>query len=130
MKKLLCLLLAVVMVLSLAACNKPVDNTNPTQGNNPTEGTKPTEPSAPATYTYNGAAATFPSVWNPHTYQTDTDSDILGYISDGFYTFDYNESGDGFAIVPAMTTEDHPIDITADYIGKFDIAEGDANRVY
>ena len=130
MKKLLCLLLAVVMVLSLAACNKPADNTNPTQGNNPTEGTKPTEPSAPATYTYNGAASTFPTVWNPHTYQTATDSDILGYISDGFYTFDYNESGDGFAIVPAMTTEDHPIDITADYIGKFDIAEGDANRVY
>ena len=44
----------------------------------------------PATYTYNGAASVFPTNWNPHTYETATDSDLLGYLQAGFYTFDYN----------------------------------------
>ena len=129
MKKLLALLMAAVMVLSLAACVQ--NQTETTAPNNPTSGSDdPTDPPVDATYTYNGSAAEFPDVWNPHTYQTATDGDLLGYISDGFYTFDYNETGDGYKVVPAMVTDDHPVDVTAEYVGKFGVEEGDTAKVY
>lgn len=51
MKKLIALLLALTMVLSLAACGPKNNETNPstqgTQGTQGTEGTKPTEPTEP-----------------------------------------------------------------------------------
>ena len=121
MKKFLALLLALVMVLSMAAC-----------GNTPaTDETQGTEaPEVAETYTYNTAMSVFPTIWNPHTYETDTSSDILGYISDGFYGFDYNDTMDGYKLVPFMTTDDHPVDITDQYVGKYGIAEGDTNKVY
>ena len=127
MKKLLALLLAAVMVLSLAAC---VQNPTETTGPNGTNPSDPTGPAADATYTYNGATSEFPTVWNPHTYQTNTDADILDYISTGFYTFDYNENGDGYVVVPHLVTDDHPVDVTADYVGKYGVVEGDTAKVY
>ena len=107
LKKVLCLALAAVMTLSLAAC------------------TGPTEPQDNATYTYNTALTVFPTNWNPHTYQTATDNEILGYISEGFYTFDYNETKDGYKVVPQMATGD-PVDVTSQYVGKYGIEEGDS----
>lgn len=118
MKKFLALLLAAIMVLSLAACdNSNVENTTaPTTEENPT-------------YTYNYAMSEFPSTWNFHTYQTDTDAEILDYISVGFYTFDYNETKDGYALVPEMATKD-PVDVTNQYVGKFGIPEGATAQAY
>ena len=117
MKKLLALLLALTMVLSLAACG----NTPATDGSTPaTNGTEPVEA---ATYTYNYALAEFPTNWNTHTYQTNIDAEILDYITSGFYIFDYNETMDGYAMVPGMATGD-PVDVTADYVGQFGIEEG------
>ena len=118
MKKFLALLLAAIMVLSLAACdNSNVENTTaPTTEENPT-------------YTYNYAMSEFPSTWNFHTYQTDIDAEILDYISVGFYTFDYNETKDGYALVPEMATKD-PVDVTDQYVGKFGIPEGATAQAY
>ena len=116
MKKLLALLLALTMVLSLAACSK----TDPAAANTP---------GVDATYTYNYALAEFPTNWNYHTYQTATDAEILDYITSGFYIFDYNETMDGYAMVPGMATGD-PVDVTADYVGQFGIEEGDTAKAY
>ncbi len=130
MKKLLALLLAAVMVLSLAACvQNPTGTTDPsgtTPGGDPTD--KPVDPNA--TYTYNTASSTLPTLWNPHTYKDANNATVLDYITDGFYSFDYNEDMTGFQMVPAMTTDDHPVDITSEYVGKWGIEEGDSKLVY
>ena len=122
MKKLLSLVLAVVMVLGLVACG----------GGNTPETTAPAETNAPevaGTYTYNYALAEFPTNWNYHTYQTNTDAEILDYISSGFYVFDYNETKDGYAMVDGMAVGD-PVDVTADYVGQYGIVEGDTAKAY
>lgn len=119
MKKLLALLLAAVMVLSMAACSNNQGTDDTTAG---TDGT--TAPAGEATYTYNTALSVFPTNWNMHTYQTDTDAEILDYIVDGFYTFDYNDTQDGYKVIPAMAT-DFPEDVTAEYVGQYGIKEGD-----
>lgn len=124
-KKLLALLLAVVMVIGVFAGCDNTDTPDPTQG---TEGT--TAPATtPATYTYNYALSEFPTNWNYHTYQTNIDADILDYITAGFYTFDYNETMDGYKMVPSMAVGE-PKDVTAEYVGKFGIEEGDKAKAY
>ncbi len=147
MKKLLALVLAVLMVVSVMAACKPADanNTKPSGPvvNNPSDPTGSTGETEPvfvakprpnwdpnATYTYNLAMVEFPDVWNIHTYQTATDAEIADYITDGFYKFDYNESYSGYALVPGMTTDEHPVDVTKDYVGKYGVAEGDTAKVY
>jgi len=127
MKKLFALLLALAMVLSLAACgdsNEPAETTGA-----PVEGTTAAPVVEDATYTYNYSLSEFPTNWNYHTYQTATDSEILDYITDGFYTFDYNETMDGYSMVPAMAVGE-PVDVTADYVGQYGIVEGDTARAY
>ncbi|MBQ2723110.1 MAG: hypothetical protein IJF72_00450, partial [Clostridia bacterium] len=77
-------------------------------------------------YTLNYATTTFPTTWNSHIYQTDTDSTILGYSSTGFYEFDYNETKDGYIWADAIAVGD-PVDVTEDYIGEqWGIEEGDS----
>jgi ABC-type transport system substrate-binding protein len=127
MKKTLAMLLVVVMVLGLfAGCvgEKPVDTTPSTDST-----TAPTTPAAPATYTYDVNLTEFPTLWNPHTYQTNTASSIMSYLTDSLYTFDYNENYDGYALIPSMATAD-PIDVTAEYVGKYGVEEGEINLVY
>ena len=54
------------------------------------------EGDATVSYTYNYSLATFPTNWNPHQYKTETDnSDMMKWLSDGFFEFDYNENEDG-----------------------------------
>ncbi len=143
-KKALALFLASVMVLSFTGCgNESDDNqsqaTNPpssdaTPGPDVTAGpdasTQPTAAPSGAEYTYNIAFAASPTNWNPHTYQTSTDRDyMLGYLSDSFYVFDYNEDKTGWALVPGMTTGE-PVDVTSQYVGKYGIAEGDTAKAW
>jgi len=149
--KLLALLLALAMVFGmLAGCAK--DNTTPnTDTNKPSTGNNdsandnqgssddntgdntsddaqdPVEEEV--SYTYNTALSEFPTNWNYHTYQTATDAEILDVITGGFYSFDYNETMDGYAMVPSMATGD-PVDVTADYIGQYGLEEGAKNRAY
>ena len=86
---------------------------------------------ATASYTYNGSVATFPTNWNPHQYKTETDSStVLSWISDDFYTFDYNEAKDGYRMVPMMAVGE-PVDVTADYVGEeWGIEEGAVGRAW
>ncbi len=126
MKKFLAMLLALTMVLSLAACG---GNETPETTGAPVDGTEGTEAVVADTYTYNYSMSEFPTNWNYHTYQTATDAEILDYITAGFYTFDYNETLDGYAMVPGMAVGE-PIDVTADYVGKFGVEEGDKAKVY
>ncbi len=83
-----------------------------------------------AEYTYNSYLSTFPTLWNVHDYVTSTDAIIADYTSAGFYTFDYNETYDGYALVPDMAIGE-PVDVTADYVGEeWGIAEGDTAKAW
>ena len=125
MKKLIALLLALTMVFALAACSKkPAEGTTAA-----TDGATTPAADAEATYTYNTALTVFPTNWNPHTNQTDTDSEILDYVTAGLYRFDYNETEDGYALVPGMAV-DYPEDVTADYIGQYGLEEGAENQAW
>ena len=85
-----------------------------------------TEPS----YTYNSAASEFPTNWSPHSNQTAVDNDILQYIRNGFYDFDFNEDLDGYVVVPDAVV-DFPVDVTADYVGEeWNIEEGETARAW
>ncbi|MBO5323488.1 MAG: hypothetical protein J6A88_05250 [Oscillospiraceae bacterium] len=112
MKKILAIVLAVMMIMTVFA------------------GCQEQQASGAITYTYNYAMSEFPTVWSPHTYQTATDGEITDYISTGFYAFDYNETKDGYKVVPHMTTDEHPVDVTSQYVGKYGVAEGDKAKVY
>lgn len=81
-------------------------------------------------YTYNTYLTTFPSMWNPHDYETSTESEILGYTTVGFYTFDYNETKDGFVIVPEMAAA-MPVDVSENYVGEeWGIEEEEKSRAW
>ncbi len=102
MKKLLALLLAVVMVLGIAACNNNTPTTaGPTQGNptqgDPTQG-GPTDPVitpyVPKVAEYNTTTQVMPSNWNEFTYADNNDTQIMSYIGSSFYSYDYKFEND------------------------------------
>ena len=118
MKKLLALLLAAALVLSMAACAKTPgtdDTTAPgTEGNDPTAGVDN------GTYTYTDSVSTLATNWNPHSYQTNDDAYPQNYIASGLYSFVFNDEHhpvEGFepfttyAIIPEMAAEE-PVDVT------------------
>lgn len=81
-------------------------------------------------YTYNTYTSTFGSSWNPHTYRTANDSTVLDYTTVGFYAFDYNETKDGFVVVPEMAAA-MPLDVTTEYVGEeWGITEEDTSRAW
>ena len=138
MKKLLALVLAAMMLLSvLAGCN---GNTNPTttapQNNQtqPKPGTSGTEgeeivvePFPAGDYIWKTSVVTMATNWNPHTYQTTDDSVPLDYTTSGMYSFIFNdglhpvegkEPYAGYVIVPEMAAE-MPIDVTEDIKAQY-----------
>ncbi|MBQ4565439.1 MAG: hypothetical protein IJA48_03730, partial [Oscillospiraceae bacterium] len=101
MKKILALLLAMIMVLSLfAACGgdetptDPTDDTQSTQGT--ADATEPStdEPEVPAEYTYDSYTAVMPSNWNEFTYADNNDTQIMNYIVSSFFEYDYKFEDD------------------------------------
>ena len=138
---------ACLMVGSLAACGNGGDsNNNPTaipagstsdnQGTTDNQGTDNQGSTGTGdtttvadTYTYNYALSSFPTNWNIHDYETATDAEILDYIVDGFFVFDYNDTLDGYKLVPGMAVAE-PEDITSQYVGKFGVTEGESARVW
>ncbi len=118
-KKVVALVLASAMVLSLAACGKKGNDTQTTPTNAPAQTTKapdagktpdaevtkapdttePTQtPDVPAevpTYTYNTYSTSLGNNWNPHTWETNADDSILGYLSSPFCTMQVKDSEEG-----------------------------------
>ncbi|MBQ7875010.1 MAG: hypothetical protein IJ306_07645 [Oscillospiraceae bacterium] len=90
MKKALSLLLALIMVLGLAACNNnetPVDD-QPSQGGDDVVETADT-------YTYKSYTTALGTNWNPHTWETNADDAINGYITSPFCTMSILDSENG-----------------------------------
>ena len=103
MKKLLALVLAMIMVLSLVACggkNNTQNNAqNNTQNNTQTETQKPTEGTEVSAYVpkqaeYNTTTTTMPSNWNEFTYADNNDTQIMSYIGSSFFNYDYKFEDD------------------------------------
>ncbi len=95
MKKFLALLLALVMVLSLAACgNETPAPTDPV--NDSTEATEDTgvTPFVYKQAEYNTTTQTMPSNWNEFTYADNNDTQIMSYIGSSFYSYDYKFEND------------------------------------
>lgn len=120
MKKLVALLLVLVMCLGLmTACGKTETNTpsdsNTPSTNTPSDSTTPednTPVEAPASYTYNGYTTALGNNWNPHTWETNADDSINGYITSPFCTMSILDSENGvYQWVYEMATEIN--DVTA-----------------
>lgn len=94
LRSLLAMLLAVVMVLSIAGC-KPATS-NPTDGTNSTEGTVG---EVDKEYTYKTYTSLSPSNWNELTYQDNNDTQIMSYIGSSFFAYDFKYDANG-QIVP------------------------------
>lgn len=88
MKKLLALLLAMAMVFAcFASCGGNKDS-----GSTSSAGTNDSSDVTPAVIkkgTYHTTTATMPSNWNELTYQDNNDTQILNYITSGFFEYDY-----------------------------------------
>ena len=96
-KRLMALLLAASMMLSVVACGskeKADDN---------------------ATYTYRGTTSQV-STWNPTDWLFSSEAALIGYTTSPLYEFNMNEDKTGYVIEPEVATE-APKDVTADYAG-------------
>ncbi|WIV11701.1 ABC transporter substrate-binding protein [Proteiniborus sp. MB09-C3] len=70
-----------------------------------------------ASYTYNDYMAGSPKTWNPHEWETNSDSYIMTYTQFGLYEYGFNETYDKYVFVPEMAV-DFPVDITKEYAGN------------
>ena len=133
--KVLSVVLVVAMMLSVTSCTWPWGNKDPEPCTEHVDanGDRVCDNEGcgmALNYTYNTYTSTFGSSWNPHTYQTANDSTVLDYTTVGFYTFDYNETKDGFVVVPEMAAA-MPLDVTTNYVGEeWDITEEDTSRAW
>lgn len=109
-------IMAMGMAFSFAACGTPSENPGGNPGENPggNPGENPGETTS--TYTYRLATDSLPTSWNIHTYQSNSATYVLDYTEDGLYTFDYNDTKDGYKIVPSMATA-MPVDVSSNYVG-------------
>ena len=115
MKKLLAMLLALVMVLSLAACagNEPAETPAEPSETTPSE---PAEVAAPASYTYKSSTTALGSNWNPHTWETNGDSAVMGYIESPLCTMSILDSENG-VYQWVMVAAESITDVTAENQG-------------
>ena len=109
LKRVLVLALAAAMTLSLAAC-----------GGNKKDN---------ASYTYNVYMEASPTNWNPHTWEMNSDNEMMSYIEMGLVDVQIAEDGVNFEWVMEMAEDIN--DITKDYAdkAKWGITE-DAGRVW
>ena len=115
MKKLLAMLLALVMVLSLTACagNEPAETPAEPSETTPSE---PAEVAAPASYTYKSSTTALGSNWNPHTWETNVESAVLGYIESPLCTMSILDSENG-VYQWVMVAAESITDVTAENQG-------------
>ena len=82
-------------------------------------------------YTYNDYTANIGSSmnWDPLSWETNEDSNILDFASSGFYTFKLNSTKTGYSIVPELAAE-MPVDVTAEYVGQYGVQEGEKYKAW
>lgn len=113
LKKLMIFVIVAVVTISLVGCVKPKDTG----------------------YTYNTYTALSPSNWNELTYQDSNDTQIMSYIGDSFfqYNFKYDENGE---ILPGEFVMEYGAatkleDVSSKYVGEqYNIQEGETGRAY
>ncbi len=67
--------------------------------------------------------------WNPHQWETNDDSYVLGYITTALYDFVLNADLSGYTIIPEAAAA-LPEDVTAEYVGQYGIVEGDEAKAW
>ncbi len=101
-------------------------------------------PKVKPTYTYRGYASALASNWNPHSWETNADSGILGYLSEGFvslapkdttagvyqWVYDMAESvTDVTTTSPSSLVKYHDMDAAGAAAFIEDLEEGDPGRL-
>lgn len=112
-QKLLAILLALVMTLSLAACG---NKTNDTPSSTPTPTGSGEPVAAESRYTYTYVTAT-PTTWSPTDWTMEQEGDFWSYCTTPLWEYRINDAQDGYDIVPTGASA-LPIDITADFADK------------
>ena len=113
LKKLMIFVIVAIVTISLVGCGEPADKG----------------------YTYRTYTALSPSNWNELTYQDNNDTQIMSYIGDSFfqYNFKYDENGE---ILPGEFVMEFGAatkleDVTSKYVGEeYGISEGETGRAY
>ena len=83
-----------------------------------------------AYYTLNDTMAEITGLdWNPHAWETSSDSYLLDRITIGFYAFRFNEDKSGYSVQPEMAAE-FPVDVTEEYVGSYGVAEGESGKAW
>lgn len=115
MKKLICIAVACLMLLSLAACGKSgTDAAVPTGSPLATDAPVTTEqPEGPAEYTYRIAKKESKFKWNPHTWFAEDEAKYLDYIVPPLVDITIADDGVNFAWVYEMAVSLE--DVTATY---------------
>lgn len=82
-------------------------------------------------YTYNSYTSGINSSlnWDPLSWETNEDSDILSYVSSGFYTFVLNPTKDGYSVACELAAA-MPQDVTAEYVGQYGVKEGESAKAW
>ncbi len=111
LKRVLVLAMAAAMTLSLAACG----------GNNE---------EAKASYTYNVYMEASPTNWNPHTWEMNSDSEIMSYIEMGLVDVQIAKDGVNFEWVMEMAEDINDITKTYADKAKWGIADDATGRVW
>ena len=120
-KKSLMLIMIFSLVISISGCKKDKDADSGVEIEPKDSINTEAPPAEPDVYTFNDYEEGSPKTWNPHEWETSTDSYIMGYTQMGLYDFALNESKDAYEIVPEMAAE-FPVDITSEYAGNADFA--------
>lgn len=68
----------------------------------------------PKTYTYNTSTSIFPTNWNVHTWENDTDNEVMQYVEMGLYDVLRTKTGGGFEWILEMAAAE-PTDVTSKY---------------
>jgi oligopeptide transport system substrate-binding protein len=123
MKKTLSLVLALMMVLALVSgCTTTTESTTTadqtdatgTETAEPVTNDEGTETVEVPSYTFNDYTSALANNWNPHTWETNADDAILGYLSSPFVTMQAEDTENGvYQWVYEMATEIN--DVTASH---------------
>ena len=139
LKRILAVLVVLVMVFAIVGCQKEPVNPDtpvteaPNQPDNPTDEPEVTPEPGPEVevvtgdFTYNTYSTSLGNNWNPHTWETSADDDILGYLSSPFVTMQAENTEDGiYQWVYEMATEINDVTAThQDDLTKYPVKLGE-----